>query len=131
MRKQVIQFSLMEKLSKYLQKNQALAMLTLRLIPIFPFWFMNIAPSILGISSSTFIWTTYVGIIPGSWVYTETGRGLDIALDSDNVNSIWSFLVTAMYRKSMLSSVGVLICWIFFLFGLKRFIDAREKSKSS
>jgi len=106
-------------------------MLTLRLIPIFPFWFMNIAPSILGISSSTFIWTTYLGIVPGSWVYTETGRGLDIALDSENVNSIWSFLVTAMYRKSMLSSVAVLICWIFFLFGLKRFIDSREKSKSS
>lgn len=51
-------------------------MLFLRLFPVIPFALVNIVPAILGIRYSTFVWTTLVGIIPGTFIYTFAGEGL-------------------------------------------------------
>lgn len=51
-------------------------LLTLRLIPLFPFWVINIVSAVLGVSASTFIIATFIGIIPGSIVYVSVGNGL-------------------------------------------------------
>ncbi len=48
-------------------------MLTLRLIPIFPFFIINLLAGITKIPLGTFLWTTSLGIIPGSFVYVYTG----------------------------------------------------------
>lgn len=50
-------------------------LLMLRLIPVFPFWLVNILPSFFNVSSKLFIVTTALGIIPGSAVYTSIGTG--------------------------------------------------------
>jgi len=57
-------------------RNAASYMLFLRLVPIFPFWIINIIPAFLRVRTSTFIWTTFVGIIPGSIVYVSVGHGI-------------------------------------------------------
>lgn len=51
-------------------------LLVLRLIPIFPFWLVNLVPAFLGVPLSTFALATLVGIIPGSLVYASVGAGL-------------------------------------------------------
>lgn len=51
-------------------------LLVLRLIPIFPFWLVNLVPAFLGVPLSTFALATFVGIIPGSLVYASVGAGL-------------------------------------------------------
>ena len=56
-------------------------LLVLRLVPIFPFWVVNIVPALLGVSLKIFFWTTLIGIIPGSLVYTMLGNGLGHILD--------------------------------------------------
>ncbi len=43
-------------------------LLTLRLIPIFPFFLINLFGGITKTSLFTFFWTTAIGIIPGSFV---------------------------------------------------------------
>lgn len=48
-------------------------LLTLRLIPLFPFWVVNIVPALLDIKAKTFIVATLLGIIPGSTVYVMVG----------------------------------------------------------
>jgi len=63
--------------------SNGLYLLLLRQVPIFPFWFVNIAPSVFGIPFWVFAFTTYVGVIPGSYVYTEVGRTLLDALKDD------------------------------------------------
>lgn len=60
-------------LQKNLQKNAVSYMLFARLVPIFPFVLVNIAPATVGIKLSTFVWTTFIGIIPGSFIYTYLG----------------------------------------------------------
>jgi len=49
---------------------------TLRLIPLFPFAVVNIAPAILGAKFRDYFITTALGIIPGTVAYTLIGSGL-------------------------------------------------------
>ena len=57
-------------------------LLVLRLIPVFPFWLVNIVPAFLGVPLSTYVLGTFVGIIPGSLVYASVGNGLGAVFDS-------------------------------------------------
>lgn len=52
-------------------------LLFLRLVPIFPFWLVNLAPGLLGVSFGTYVATTFLGIIPGTFAYALAGNGLD------------------------------------------------------
>lgn len=49
---------------------------TLRLIPLFPFAVVNIAPAILGAKFRDYFISTALGIIPGTVAYTLIGAGL-------------------------------------------------------
>jgi uncharacterized membrane protein YdjX (TVP38/TMEM64 family) len=64
------------------RENAFCYLLTLRLIPIFPFWLVNLVPAFLGVSLRTYVVATFVGIIPGSLVYASLGNGLGAILDS-------------------------------------------------
>ena len=52
-------------------------LLTLRLIPLFPFFLINIFAGLTRIPLSTYIWTTMIGIAPASFVYVYAGRELN------------------------------------------------------
>ncbi len=67
----------LKKIESGFQKDAVSYMLFLRLVPVFPFWLINTAPAIFGISLRTFFLTTFFGIIPGSFVFTQAGRGID------------------------------------------------------
>lgn len=56
-------------------------MLVLRLVPIFPFWLVNLVPALLGVPLRTYVIGTFFGIIPGSWVYCSVGNGLGALFD--------------------------------------------------
>lgn len=51
-------------------------LLMMRLIPAMPFFVANLAPAFLGARLWTYVWTTFVGIIPGTVVYISIGAGL-------------------------------------------------------
>jgi len=51
-------------------------LLFLRLVPAFPFWLVNLAPAFLGVRLSTFVAATFIGIIPGTFVFASLGAGL-------------------------------------------------------
>jgi uncharacterized membrane protein YdjX (TVP38/TMEM64 family) len=57
-------------------------LLVLRLIPIFPFWLVNIVPAFLGVAVGTYVLGTFLGIIPGSVVYASVGNGLGAVFDA-------------------------------------------------
>ena len=59
-------------------KDEALSyLLFLRLVPAFPFWFVNIAPAILGVPLKTYVIATFFGIIPATFAFAAAGAGLD------------------------------------------------------
>lgn len=56
-------------------------LLVLRLIPLFPFFIVNIVPAFLGVSLRTYFLGTLIGIIPGTAVFAVFGAGLGSILD--------------------------------------------------
>lgn len=52
-------------------------LLFLRLVPVFPFWLVNLAPALFGVSLKTFALATVVGIVPGTFAFAFAGAGLD------------------------------------------------------
>ncbi|MCB1387662.1 MAG: TVP38/TMEM64 family protein [Rhodobacteraceae bacterium] len=52
-------------------------LLFLRLVPVFPFWLVNLAPALLGVRPATYILATLIGIVPGTFTYSIVGAGLD------------------------------------------------------
>ena len=51
--------------------------LTLRLIPLFPFWLVNLVAAVTRMRLRTYVAATFVGIVPGCLVFVSLGNGLD------------------------------------------------------
>ena len=58
------------------RQNAFTYLLTLRLIPLFPFFLVNLLSGLTRVTASTYIAATALGIIPGSLAYTFAGRQL-------------------------------------------------------
>ncbi len=56
-------------------------MLFLRLVPLFPFALVNLAPALVGVPLRTFVWTTFVGVMPASFTFSFAATSLDALLD--------------------------------------------------
>jgi uncharacterized membrane protein YdjX (TVP38/TMEM64 family) len=78
----------LNKFADGFQQNAASYMLFLRLVPLFPFWAVNLAPAFLGVSFSTYAWTTAIGILPGAFALAQAGVALGTILDSNEPFSI-------------------------------------------
>jgi len=79
------------------RENEVSFMLLMRLVPAIPFFAVNIAAALLGVRLTTYVWTTLIGIFPGSGVYTWVGAGVDDVIargETPNLGLIfeWSIL---------------------------------------
>ena len=68
--------SQLQRFNREVDENGHLYLLTVRFIPVFPFFLINILSGLTKIPLWTYIWTTSVGILPGSLVYTFAGSQL-------------------------------------------------------
>lgn len=57
-------------------RNAFSYLLTLRLIPLFPFFVVNLVSGLTRVNVGTYVAATALGIIPGSFVYAYAGRQL-------------------------------------------------------
>ncbi len=74
--------SALERMEVGFRENAFNYLLTLRLIPIFPFWLINLVPAFLGMPLRSYAVATFVGVIPGALVYASLGNGLGEILDA-------------------------------------------------
>jgi uncharacterized membrane protein YdjX (TVP38/TMEM64 family) len=51
-------------------------LLFLRLVPLFPFWLVNLAPAFTNVSLKTYVTATAIGIFPGTFVFANLGQNL-------------------------------------------------------
>ena len=64
------------KMEKGFNENALSYMFALRLIPLFPFAVVNIAPALLGAKFRDYLITTFFGIMPGTLAYTWIGAAI-------------------------------------------------------
>jgi len=58
------------------EREGALYLLTLRLIPVFPFWLINLIMGLTKMPLRTFYWVSQVGMLAGTVVFVNAGREL-------------------------------------------------------
>ena len=63
------------RLKNGFDKSPFFWLLALRLMPVAPFWVVNIIPAMLGMRVFPYLMATVIGIIPGSAVFVYTGIG--------------------------------------------------------
>jgi uncharacterized membrane protein YdjX (TVP38/TMEM64 family) len=90
-------------------------LLVLRLVPIFPFWLVNLVPAVVGVRLATFVLATLLGIIPGSFVYASLGSGLGSLVEEPDLAIVFE-------PKVLLPVIGLAILALLPV-GYKRWRD--------
>jgi uncharacterized membrane protein YdjX (TVP38/TMEM64 family) len=67
---------LMARIRPGIERDGFLYLLAIRLIPIFPFWLVNLAAAACGMRLVPFVAATLLGIIPGTLVFAAIGAGV-------------------------------------------------------
>lgn len=65
-----------ERINAGFTENAFNYLLFLRLVPAFPFFLVNLAPAFTSIPLRTFVLATFIGIVPGTFVFVNLGETL-------------------------------------------------------
>lgn len=90
--------------SKTMQAHPAKFILSLRLAPLVPFAVLNLLAGLSSIRSHTFVWASFLGMLPGTWVYVNAGQQLG---QVRNLNDLFS--PTVIISLALLA----LLPWVF------------------
>ncbi|MBT3350785.1 MAG: TVP38/TMEM64 family protein [Nitrospinaceae bacterium] len=101
----------LKKMEAGFQRDALSYLLVLRLVPIFPFFVVNLVPAFLGVRLSTYVIGTFVGVIPGTFVFASVGAGLGSIFDGGGEFSLSGIMtpeiVTALVGLGVLSLIPV------------------------
>lgn len=73
---------LLARLQEELRRDGFLYLLSLRLLPLVPFWLANLAPALAGMPFRSYALATLLGILPGTAVFAGIGAGLGQVFDA-------------------------------------------------
>lgn len=82
-----------KRLKQQLHDNEVPVLFLLRLVPAVPFFIANLLPALVGVRFRNFVVTTFLGIIPGAFVFTSIGTGVAEVFDrgeTPDLSIIWS-----------------------------------------
>lgn len=65
-----------KRLMDAIRANEFSVLVSMRLVPVLPFFIANLIPALIGVRTRVFMLTTFLGIIPGGVIYTWVGVGL-------------------------------------------------------
>ena len=101
----------MAKMADGFQENAFSYLLVLRLVPLFPFWLVNLVPALLGVNLGTFVVATLIGIVPGTFVFVSVGTGLGSIFDAGGECSLSGALtpqvIVALFGLAVLALIPV------------------------
>jgi uncharacterized membrane protein YdjX (TVP38/TMEM64 family) len=66
----------LQRLARGFEADAFNYILFVRLVPVFPFWLMNLVPAFTPVSWRTFFAATLIGILPGTFVFANVGESL-------------------------------------------------------
>ena len=65
-----------KKIKEGIREDETSYLFIMRLVPAVPFFVANLVPAFVGVALPKYLMTTFLGILPGSVVYTWVGAGL-------------------------------------------------------
>jgi uncharacterized membrane protein YdjX (TVP38/TMEM64 family) len=109
-----------KKMEEGFRKNAFSYLLFLRFVPLFPFFLVNIVPGLLGVSLGTFFVATFIGIIPGAFVYANLGSGLGTIFDAGGTPDLRNVLTPQLLLGFGLLALLSLVPVAYRLFFAKK-----------
>jgi uncharacterized membrane protein YdjX (TVP38/TMEM64 family) len=101
----------LQKMEAGFRENALSYLLVLRLVPLFPFFVVNLVPAFLGVPLVTYVLGTFFGIIPGVVVFASVGAGLGSIFDAGEAFSARGILtpqiLTALVGLAVLALIPV------------------------
>ncbi len=80
------------RLAEGIRRNAWSYLVVLRLVPLFPFFLVNLVPAFVGVRLGVHALTTFVGILPATAVFSLSGAGLGSVLDAGGALDLRSIL---------------------------------------
>ncbi|HAM49340.1 MAG TPA: TVP38/TMEM64 family protein [Nitrospiraceae bacterium] len=99
----------LKTINEGIEREGAFYLFTLRLIPIFPFWLINLVMGLTKMPLRTFYWVSQVGMLAGTIVYVNAGKELAKISSLSGILSpglILSFIILGLFpiaTKKLLS----------------------------
>lgn len=97
----------LQRLAQGFEKDAFNYILFVRLVPVFPFWLMNLVPAFTPVSARTFFVATLIGILPGTFVFANVGESL-ARIDSPR-DLVGTQVLVALALLGAMSLVPILI----------------------
>lgn len=66
----------LRRLEAGFRRNALSYLLVVRLVPIFPFWLVNLAAGLTGMRLGTYVVGTFFGMIPATFIFASLGSGV-------------------------------------------------------
>lgn len=109
----------------------------LRLLPLFPFWMTNLGPAAFGVPLRTFVAATFIGLLPGAFVYAATGAGIEDVVAAheaakaacqaaSNLGCDEALTLRALVTPKMLMGLGALATFALLSILLRRRLARRQ-----
>ena len=103
----------LKKLEAGFQEDEFTYLLVLRLIPLFPFFVVNLVPAFLGVGVATYVLATFIGIIPGVIVFSLVGAGLGNITEACDGFNAWD-VMTPEIVAALLGVAALLLAPIVY-----------------
>lgn len=107
----------LRRFNEGIEKNGHYYLLTLRIIPIFPFFLVNLFAGLTNIPYRIFLWTLLITVLPGTVIYAFAGQQLR---DIKSIRDVYSPEVLIAFLLLIIFLVTLLI---FRLYKRKRLIS--------
>ncbi|MBA3008267.1 MAG: TVP38/TMEM64 family protein [Proteobacteria bacterium] len=99
----------LERINEGIEQEGGFYLFTLRLIPVFPFFVINLAMGLTRIKLSTYYWVSQLGMLPGTLVYVNAGKELGKLETLAGILSpslIFSFVLLGLFPITVKKIVG-------------------------
>ena len=89
-----------EKIDRGIEKDGAFYLATLRLVPVFPFFLINLAMGLTAMKLRTYAWVSWLAMLPGTFVYVNAGTQVGQVQSTGDILSgelLLSFALLALF----------------------------------
>jgi len=118
--------SFLKRMTVGIKEHTVSFLLFLRFIPIIPFWLVNLLPAFFKIPPFIYLWTTFIGVMPGSFIFNYAGKGLSLIFTSNK-----AFSLDLIFNRQLKIALALLIILSLVPLFCKKWLKRFNKHQSS
>ena len=115
----------LKTINEGVEKDGAFYLLALRLVPVFPFWVINLVMALTPIRTWTYYWVSQLGMLPATLVYVNAGTQLGQVESTGDILSLE--LIGAF---ALLGLLPLILRWVLRLLKHRKVYAGYDKPES-